>query len=262
MPEIKEYAPGTFCWAELVTTDAAAAKKFYCDLFDWKHHDDPIGPDAYYTMLILGEKNVGALYERDKEQAEQGVPPHWGSYVSVADADAVAGKVEGLGGTVVKQPFDVSDIGRMAILQDPTGSVLCVWQPRTQIGAQVRDEPGSLCWNELLTRDTDAAGKFYTHLFGWGSESQQMGQNLYTVFKNQDQPAAGMMAIQPEWGEVPPHWLPYFAVADCDRTADKATSLGGDLMTPPTDIPDVGRFAVVQDPQGAVFGIITLTGTA
>lgn len=257
MPEFREHAPGTFCWIELMTTDSAAAKQFYCDLFGWSFHDDPVGDDAVYTVLSMGDRFVGALYERSREQAAQGVPPHWGSYISVADANATTAKVIELGGAAVMEPFDVFDIGRMAVLRDSTGAFFSIWQAKKHIGAQLKGEPVSLCWNELLTRDPGAAEKFYTALFGWNA-STDMSDTPYTMFSNQDQPTAGMMAIATEMGEVPSCWLPYFAVADCDQTAEKSRKLGGRLEVPSTDIPEVGQFAVVSDPQGAVFGVIQL----
>jgi predicted enzyme related to lactoylglutathione lyase len=256
MPDYQEHAAGTFCWAELVTTDAGGAKEFYCDLFGWTFHDDPVGEGKTYTMLQRQGKSVGALYQRNAEQTARGVPPHWSQYVSVADVDAAERKVRDGGGRILAGPFDVLDIGRMAVCQDPTGAVFSLWQPRRHIGAQVKGDPGSLCWHELQTRDTAAAGRFYGMVFGWEAQTQRMGATDYTSFMCAGQPAAGMLAIQKEWGEVPPNWLPYFAVGDCDASALKATRLGATLLVPPTAIPGVGRFAVVQDPQGAVFGVV------
>jgi predicted enzyme related to lactoylglutathione lyase len=262
MPECEKHPAGTFCWAELCTTDSEAAKKFYCDMFGWDYHDDPVGPDAVYTMLQQQSKNVGALYQRNPQQAEQGVPPHWGSYVSVSAVDAAAGQARELGGHVIMEPFDVFDIGRMAVLADPTGAVFSLWQPRQHIGAQVKQEPGTLCWNELMTHDTDRAEAFYTALFDWKAQTDDVAGNPYTMFMLKDTPAGGMMSIQPEWGEVPPHWLVYFAVADCEERAEWASAHGAKLIVPPTAIPEVGRFAIVEDPQGAVFGIVELAQPA
>lgn len=262
MSQVNEYPPGTFCWVELGTTDAAGAKKFYGELFGWAFNDQPVGPDLVYTMLQLEEKNVAALYQLNKELTEQRVPPHWLSYVSVSNADETAGKTGGLGGKVLKEPFDVFDVGRMAVLQDPTGATFAVWQPRTHAGALLVNQPGTLCWNELMTTDVAAAGKFYTALFGWTAESQQMGPVNYTSFVNGERPAGGMIAITKEMGDVPPYWLVYFAVADCDQTVGKTTSLGGTITAPALDVPGVGRLAVAQDPQGAFFAFIRLENPA
>lgn len=258
MPETTEYAPGMFCWFELGTSDAAAAKKFYTELFGWKANDTPAGPDMVYTLLQIDGKDVGALYELNPEQKSQGVPPHWLSYVAVSSVDESVSKARQLGATVLMGGFDVFDLGRLAVLQDPTGAQFAMWQARSHIGARLRDEPNTLCWTELSTKDTAKAGEFYTKLFGWGTKVSDDAGFAYTELLCNDRPIGGMMQIAPEWGDVPPHWLGYIAVNDCDATAEKATSLGGKVKNPPTDIPNVGRFAVIQDPQGAVFATIKL----
>lgn len=258
MQETPKYVPGTFCWVELGTTDGEAAKKFYTKLFGWDFSDSPIGPGMVYTMLKLGGKDVGALYQMPTEMTAQGIPPNWLSYVSVASADETAAKAKSLGATLMKEPFDVMTVGRMAVIQDATGAVFAIWQAGTQQGAGVVNVPNSFCWNELATRDTTKAGDFYTGLFGWGKKVQQMGPMTYTSFMNGERPAGGMYQPGPEMGDVPPHWLVYFAVDDTDARVKQTNELGGKTITPPMDIPGTGRFAIIQDPQGAVFGIIKL----
>ena len=255
MTEMNAYMPGTFCWVELGTTDAKAAKKFYTGLFGWEIVDTPVGPDFIYTMLQVEGKDVAALYEQGEPERSQGVPPHWSSYVSVASADESAAKAKSLGGTVLAEPFDVMDAGRMAIVQDPTGAVVGLWQPRQHIGARLVNQPNTVCWNELSTNDQQKAGEFYTKLFDWQSQVQDTGGTPYTLFMDGGQ-KAGMMQMTEEWGNMPPHWMVYFAVANCDASAEKAKELGGQVVVPPTDIAEVGRFAMVQDPQGVVFGIL------
>jgi hypothetical protein len=117
----------------------------------------------------------------------------------------------------------------------------------------------TVCWNELLTNNTDQAGKFYTQLFGWSGNVQQMGPTAYTMFMKGQAPAGGMMAIAPEWGKVPPHWMIYISVEDCEKSVALAKKLGGEILAPPTDVPNVGRFSTMRDPQGAVFSVIKLT---
>ncbi len=253
MSAVEEHKAGTFCWIELGTTDTGAARNYYKDLFGWSD-----AAEQDYVMLKLSGKEVGGLYELTDEMRAHGVPPHWLSYVSVVSADETAKKAESLGATILKEPFDVFAVGRMAVIQDPTGAVFAVWQPRTHIGARVVNEPGSLCWNELATNDVDAAGAFYTKLFDWGSEQREMGPITYTMFMAGDRPAGGMLKMTEEWGDIPPHWMPYLATDDCDYCAEKAKSLGAEVKVPPTDIPSVGRFAVLQDPQGAVISVIKL----
>jgi predicted enzyme related to lactoylglutathione lyase len=258
MQEKPDYKPGTFCWVELGTTDSEAAKKFYTSLFGWTFNDQPVGPGGVYSILLQDGKDVGGLYGMPPEMTNNGVPPHWMSYVSVANADESAAKAKSLGGTLMKEPFDVADVGRMAIIQDPTGATFALWQANKHPGASLVNVPNSFCWNELSTPDTGKAGEFYTGLFGWGKNVQEMGPMTYTSFMNGERPAGGMYKPTPDMGEVPPHWLAYFAVSDTDATAAKAKDLGATLFVPPSDIPGVGRFSVIQDPQGAVFGIIKL----
>lgn len=256
MQESPEYAPGTFCWIELGTSDGEAAKSFYGELFGWSFVDNPMGPGMVYTMLKLDGKDVGGLYKMPEEMASQGVPPHWLSYVFVTSADETSDKAKSLGGTLMKEPFDVMDVGRMSVIQDPTGAVFAIWQAGTHAGAGIKDVPNSFCWNELATKDSAKAGEFYTGLFGWGKNVQQMGPMAYTSFMNGERPAGGMYEPTPEMGDVPPNWLAYFAVDDTDAKVTKAQELGAAILAPAMDIPDVGRIAVIQDPQGAAFGII------
>jgi uncharacterized protein len=258
MQESPTYAPGTFCWVELGTSDGEGAKKFYTQLFGWDFTDNPMGPGMVYTMLKLDGKDVGALYQMPPEMKSQGIPPNWLSYVSVVKADDSASKAKELGGTLMKEPFDVFDVGRMAVVQDPTGAVFAIWQAGTHKGAGIYNVPGSFCWNELATRDTAKAGDFYGGLFGWQKQVQEMGPMTYTIFINGARPAGGMYEPTPDMGDVPPHWLVYFAVDDTDAKAQKAKDLGGKIIVPPADIPGTGRFAIIQDPQNAVFGIIKL----
>jgi predicted enzyme related to lactoylglutathione lyase len=258
MEETTASGPGTFCWVELGTTDGDAAKKFYGELFGWGFIDNPMGPAMVYTMLTLDGKDVGGLYHMPGEMTSQGVPPHWMSYVSVLSADEAAEKAKSLGATLMKEPFDVGDVGRMSVIQDPTGAVFAIWQAGTSSGSGVYNVPNSLCWNELATPDTAKAGEFYSGLFGWGKDVKEMGPMTYTSFINGKRPAGGMYKPTPEMGDVPPHWLAYFAVDDTDAKASKAKELGATIIVPPMDIPKVGRFAVIQDPQGAAFGIIKL----
>ena len=144
--------------------------------------------------------------------------------------------------------WDVKDLG---------GAVFCVWQPKVHIGATIIREPNTLCWTELLTGDTPAAEHFYTRLFGWTAKKGTAAPHEYTEFAVAGTPDSGKMPLDPAWGPVPPHWLSYFQVVDCDQAADKGNELGGKVLTPPADIPTVGRFALVQDPQGATFGLFT-----
>lgn len=251
MATMTSYSPGSFCWNELVTNDSASAKSFYSSLFGWNTTDQPIGPDQFYTMLDLGGKSVGALYGMDAAQLERGVPPHWNAYISVENVDDATTKAASLGATVVLPAFDVMEVGRMSVIQDPTGAMVCLWQPKQHFGADLVGENGAFCWWELQTNDMEKAKAFYTSLFGWTAG----GSPEYVEWVHGGVSMGGMLQIQSEWGNVPPNWQSYVMVPSVDDSAAKATELGGSVMAPPMDIPGMGRFAVLVDPQGAVFSV-------
>ena len=256
------HTPGTFCWIELMTSDPVAAKQFYAPLFGWSWRDDPMPDGSTYTMCQSGGRDVAAIYKMMKEQADQGIPPNWFPYVAVADADEAATAAVTLGGTVTVPPFDVMDYGRMAVIQDPTGAVFGVWQAKNYPGVGVRDEPNAMCWNEVMTPDRPRAAAFYAKLIGWSTSAMPMPEGEYTVFMTGEAGKAGCMQITPAMGPMPPTWLTYFAVGDCDAVARKASELGGQVLKGPEDAPGVGRWALLQDPQGAVFAVIAMAGAA
>ena len=258
MAERTSYEPGTFNWIELRTTDGEGAKKFYSELFSWSTIDNQAGPDMIYVTLLKNEKDVAGLYEMPDEMRSQGVPAHWGHYISVESADETADKARELGGAVVMEPFDVMEIGRSAMIQDPTGANVSLWVPKAFFGAELVNEPGALCWNELATRDVESAKAFYTSLFGWGAETQEVIGGQYTTFMNGERHAGGMLQMTEDWGDIPPHWMAYFAFEDCEAAVEKINDLGGVIHHGPADIPNVGRFAVATDPQGAAFTVIKL----
>ncbi len=257
MAETPGHAPGTFCWVELGTSDQQAARSFYMELFGWEAEDVPMGEESTYTMFHKGGRYTAAAYQVDPNQPVA-MPNVWGVYISTSDVDSAVAKVSDLGGTVLAEPFDVFDSGRMAVVQDPTGAVFMLWQAKEHHGVGVKSEHGALCWNELLTRDASAAQDFYGGLLGWTTVVQEMPAptGLYTTFMAGEQPSGGMMTIQADWGDVPPHWGTYFWVDDCDACVARAEELGGGVYLPPMEIPGVGRFAGLTDPQGAMFSII------
>ena len=256
MPIVTKHEQGSFSWVELATNDSVAAKKFYGRLFGWTFDDMPSGPGMTYTMNKLGDQWASAMYQMG--EAMKGIPPHWDVYITVDDVDAVTKKAEANGASIVKAPFDVMDVGRMSVVKDPTGAVFCLWTARNHIGAGVIHEPGSMTYNELFTSDVDRAGRFYTSTIGWKTEVVDMGPaGMYTLFKRASGTgnAGGMMPLGPHMKSVPPHWLTYFDVKDVDASAKLVTELGGNVLSSPMDIPNIGRFAVTQDPQGAAFAI-------
>ena len=258
MAVMREYSPGAFSWVDLVTTDAEAAKSFYTSLFGWGTIDNPVPDGGVYTMFTQGEHSVCATFGMDEGMQQQGIPPHWQSYVTVANADRSVTKARELGGTVVMEAFDVMEAGRMAVILDPSGAALCLWQPGQNCGAGLVNVANSFCWNELYTNDLDTAKQFYGGLLDWTMEGMDMPTGEYTICKVGDRPNGGMLPIQEEWGDVPPHWAVYFSVEDCDATIAMAGDLGGKVIMDPLDIPEVGRFAGLQDPQGANFTVMKL----
>lgn len=255
MNEMTSRVPGSFCWADLATNDADGAKAFYAGLFGWEAVDKPTDAGVPYTMLVKGGKPVGALYGMGPDHA--GAPPHWQSYVAVEDVDAATAAVRTHGGNVLMTPTDVLDSGRMAMVQDPTGAVLGLWQGKRHSGAELWNQTGAICWNELLTRDPERAKGFFADLFGWTSKTNPtVMEGKYHIFVNAEEEVGGMMQIEPEWGPMPPNWTVYFGVDDCDGTIVEAERCGGKLLFPAVEIERVGRFAYLQDPQGAVFAII------
>lgn len=250
MPEVTEYAPGTPSWADVSSPDLEAAKRFYGELFGWTAEAQPDPAAGGYTLLRRDGKEVAGL-----GPAQPGQPTAWTTYVSVADADATARRAREAGGTVLLEPMDVMDAGRMAMVADPTGAVFAIWQPGLHIGAALVNEPGSLCWNELQTRDPARAQTFYEHTFGWTGEAFE-GPMSYTNFKLGDHEVAGMMEMGADFpDEVPCHWAVYIAVADCEATVKRAQELGGSVLVAPTKSPP-GTFALLADPHGATFHVL------
>lgn len=253
MPHMKDFKTGMFSWSDLSTTDVAGAKRFYGELLGWSFEDMPAGGGHLYSMARRDGEYVAAASELMAEQRQRGVPPHWMAYITVENVDAAAKKVEALGGKLVAPPFDVLDAGRMCVVQDPTGAMVSLWQATGHKGAGLMREPGALAWFELMTTDPAKAQDFYTQLAGWTTKTMDMGTMQYTVAFVGEADVAGMMKAD---ANVPSHWLVYFTVADCDASAAKAGQLGAKTHVPPTDIPDVGRFSVLQDPQGAYFALV------
>lgn len=249
MADETTYPPGTPTWVDLSTTDVDAGRRFYEQLFGWTT-DEPAGPEfGGYAMFRQGDKIVAG-----SGPVMGGAPPAWTTYIRTADAAATAAKVREAGGQVVVEPMDIPEAGTMAVIQDPTGAYLGVWQNGGHKGAELFNEPVSLTWNELGTRDVEAAKRFYAAVFGWhpnGDDYVQWELNGKTIGGCMDLSAIDVSA------DVPANWLSYFAVTNVDETAERVKELGGAVMRPAMDIPNMGRFAVVADPQGAVFAIFS-----
>jgi uncharacterized protein len=253
--EFDRYDEGVPSWVDMGSPDPDTSRAFYGALLGW---DCPEGPPEAggYSVCLLRGKTVAGL----GPQMMPDVPPNWMTYVNVHSADDTVAKVSANGGTVLAGPMDVLDVGRMAVFADPLGAVIGLWQPKSHIGAQVANEPGAFCWNELITTDLDAAKAFYKAVFGWDANDvgPPGGEQPYVEWRLGDNPVGGMMPKTPEMPpDMPPLWGVYFAVADCDASVAKAQELGGSLFMGPTDI-EPGRFAVMADNVGAVFNLIQL----
>jgi predicted enzyme related to lactoylglutathione lyase len=273
MPERDGYIPGVPCWIDTSQPDPEGAVAFYRDLFGWEFEDvmPPGSPGKYFIARIRGG-DVAAV-----GSVPEAAPPAamWNTYVWVDSADDTASKVRDAGGSVVMEPFDVMDAGRMAVFTDPEGAAFCVWQAKEQKGARIVNEHGSLNFNDLNTRDPEGAKSFYGSVFGWQTLELPGGFQMWTLpgygdYLERDNPGlrkqmaeadapegfenvvASLIPIADDQPDVPPHWGVTFAVDDADAIADKATQLGGKVVVPPLDAPWV-RMTVIADPQGATF---------
>lgn len=253
MGERTKYTPGTFSWTDLSTPDQDAAKAFYTSLFGWEVQDNPVDEQTVYSMMLIDGKPVAAISPQPQQQRDAGVPPMWNSYITVESADETAERVTQLGGNVHAPPFDVMDVGRMAVVADPAQAFFLLWEPRAHVGAQLVNAPGALSWNELATTDLDAAAQFYAELFGWRTEPMEGSEMPYLVIQNRDGHGnGGIRPVMPP--NAPPHWLVYFGSADVGAALAKVSELGGSTLVEPTPI-GPGTIAVAQDPQGAVFAL-------
>ncbi|WNJ20513.1 VOC family protein [Pontibacter sp. G13] len=245
---------GVFCWAELATPNLDAVQPFYAQLFHWNPTPSPDPNGDPYTFCQSGEDTIAGMYAF--QPGEAGQYPRWDSYIAVADAQHAVNVARVTGGTILTEPTEVMNMGTMAAIQDPGGAVIRVWQPHKPEPIPAAGAPGTIVWNELATRNTQACTEFYTEVFGWKAEYTE-DPMPYTVFWKDDVRAAGMMEMGDNFPkEVPAHWMPYFAADDVDHLQTLAKSLDGEIVVPAQDVPTVGRFAVLQDPGGATFSVI------
>jgi hypothetical protein len=253
----KRWARGEFCWYEVGTTDLAAATRFYTGLFGWDLRQVPMGESPPYVLFRTRGEDIAGGYALDGSMGA-GVPPHWLAYVAVDDVRADAARAKELGATAVMDVTEVPGVGHVAVLRDPHGASFALFQAGAHPGSgRFPGDPNTFCWSELLSPDPAASVRFYTALFRWESKPSTAADH-YTEWTVQGCPVGGLMQLGPEMGGAPPHWMTYVAVEDCDATVKRAASLGGQAIVPAMDIPGVGRFAVLADPQGACFAVIRL----
>jgi uncharacterized protein len=273
MPERDGYIPGVPCWVDTSHPDPEAAVAFYSELFGWEFEDVmPPGSERRYFIARIGGGDVAAI-----GSVREGTPPAamWNTYIWVQSADETAAMVRKFGGSVVMEPFDVIDAGRMAVCTDPEGAAFCVWEATEHKGARIVNEHGSLNFNDLNTRHADSAKSFYGSVFGWQTLELEGGFQMWTLpgygdhlerdnpdlrkqMAEMDAPkgfedvVASLVPIADDSTDVYAHWGVTFAVDDADAIADKTTELGGTAVVPPFDAPWV-RMTVIADPQGATF---------
>ena len=270
MTERDRYIPGVPCWIDLPSPDPDAAAEFYAGLFGWELEETmPAGSPGKYLMARLHGEDVAAIASQ-----QEGAPPMaaWNTYVRVDRADETVAKVREAGGTVLSEPFDIFDVGRMAVFADPEGAVFSAWQPNRHPGATVVNEAGSLNFNDLHTSDPEGAKAFYRAVFGWETLEMGGGFAMWALAGygdllerrnpgNREQMAEMgaperfedvVASLSPLTDDTPSHWSLTFAVDDADATAKRAEELGGQVVVPPHDAPWV-RMTVITDPQGATF---------
>ena len=257
MSERETYEPGVPCWVEAIQPDPEAACAFYGELFGWE-----VAPGPGYAVVRLRGRDVAGIAPLPRD-ATPPPPAGWHTHVRAADVVAAARDAVAAGGGVVREPWDVAPAGRTAVLADPAGAVFCVWEPGARQGAQLVNEPGAWAMSRLDTPDPERAAAFYADLFGWTTESFDLGGSTITMFRlpgyvggEPEQPVsrevvATMAPVAP--GE-PAGWSVDFWVDDVDAAAATAQELHGATVVPPFDHP-VGRGAVLADPHGAAFSV-------
>lgn len=251
------YRHGKHTWRENRTADPNGNKDWYGKLLGWQITGQDMG-DFVYNMFSVNGNALGGFAQLTEDQKKMGAPPHWLTYVSVADVDATSAVVTEAGGQIYAAPFDVPGVGRICVVADDQGAVFALYKGLTEDPEANAPPPphGDVWWAELMTKDVAAAKTFYSKVLGWGVQSMEMPTGEYVVFLQGEDASCGCVAL-PEAVQAPPHWGVYFAVDDVDATLAAAVESGGTAHTEMMEAPGVGRFAMVGDPQGAAFGIIT-----
>ncbi|MFJ3878543.1 VOC family protein [Streptomyces sp. NPDC090077] len=253
------YKPGTPCWIDLMVPDQQAALDFYCDLFGWQGEVGPPETGGYAVCTLKGKPVAGIMKAMNPDgTVPDPLPPTvWTTYLSTDGIDSTVKSVTDAGGTVMMGPMDVMDLGRMAVIADPTGAVVGLWQPGTFDGAGIVNEHGALIWNELTTPDLAGASAFYSSILPVTTARSEMeGAEDYVEFQVAGRAVGGMMDMSKMPPGVPPHWQAYFHVDSVDEVQAAAVRAGATVLAPAFDMV-AGRMAVLADPQGGAFSVIT-----
>jgi predicted enzyme related to lactoylglutathione lyase len=250
--EIESYEAGTPSWVDIGVPDMDAAVAFYGGLFGWEFGESTEDTGGYRIAFLDGKDVAGFGPKMDPG------PPFWASYIATDDVAATSERITDAGGKIIVEDMDVMGFGRMAVCTDPSGAFFSLWKALSHPGARLVNVPNTLVWNELNTRDPDAAKSFYGAALGWGADDQESPNGTYTQWQVGEKTVAGMRPIGPEMPpQVPNHWLVYFGVEDTDAAVAKLKELGGGVMMEPFDTP-AGRLAIVSDPAGATFAFINV----
>lgn len=244
---------GTPAWVDLMVPDRRRAQDFYGALFGWDFAEG--APETgYYTQASVDGRVVAGIGE--PQPGQPAPPPAWTTYIAVDDVDRVTEKAREAGAAVLMEPMDVMEFGRMAVLADPTGAVFGLWQSGSHTGMRLANEPGSVTWNEVLTRDVDGAQDFYRTVFGYSYGDMSSEQMRYATMDLDGSSCAGIGDVPPGVSaDVPAHWQTYFAVPDADAAAATVRSHGGQVLHEPMDTP-YGRMVIAAGPFGEVFGLM------
>ncbi|MFE5288823.1 VOC family protein [Nocardia sp. NPDC056611] len=254
----KVWPQGTPCWVDCSVDDPAAARDFYSQLLGWEVLDSPPEAGGYLMAMLDGKPAAGI----GPKMGPDPMPSVWTTYFAADSADKIAGAVTQAGGAVFMPPFDVMDVGRMFIAADTAGAVFGVWEAKAHTGAQIYNEPGAYCWNDLQTTGYKPSQDFYNSVFGWSFDEIGNEQMPYSTFAGPDgRPMGGMADSSGQPAGAPNYWLTWFQVAGADAALNKANSLGATVLMGPSDSP-FGRMGIVSGPQGEVFGLIDTTVTS
>ncbi|HEV7679831.1 MAG TPA: VOC family protein [Candidatus Dormibacteraeota bacterium] len=250
MPEFTAYPTHTPAWVDVASDDVAASVSFYSGMFGWAA---PATADAAgYRLLTLRERVVAGIRPRVAGETR----PVWTVGLAVAELGGECERVLAAGGSVVAPSLDAAGAGRLAVVRDPEGAPFGLWQAGALPGVELANEPGTWCWNEVLSGDLDAAIAFYGGLFGWNAERMPREDAVYYELRPAERAVTGLMPVADRWATpMAPHWVVYFVVESCDAAVARAEALGGEVLAPAVDVP-VGRFAILADPAGAMFAVV------
>lgn len=246
----------SFCWVDLTTTDKQSAIDYYSELFGWTNM--PSSSIVHYDMFLLNKKAVAAINEMPEEvKSLQSSSPYWMAHIAVENIEKSLNRVEELGGTLISNAInEAGDNGLFAVIQDPEGAILGLWQGINHYGFAYSNINSSFCWSEHASRNSNISIPFYEQLFSWSSKTENFGDLPYTTFYFNERPVAGLYIMGSDMANIPCHWLPYFMISNIDTAIAITHKYNGKLLIPKTFIEHIGFFSVISDPQGGVFGLI------